>query len=71
VAQNLAKKQTSGEVSWSPAFRELEAFRDLSKVFGTKWAVANLIATAPEIDRAVVVDVATRIFGEECRPAKI
>jgi hypothetical protein len=71
VAQNLAKKQVSGEVSWSPAFRELEAFRDLSKIFGTKWAVANLIATAPEMDRAVVVDVATRIFGEECRPAKI
>jgi hypothetical protein len=71
VAQNLAKKQISGEVSWSPAFRELEAFRDLSKIFGTKWAVANLIATAPEMDRAVVVDVATRIFGEECRPAKI
>jgi hypothetical protein len=71
VAQNLAKKQRSGEVSWSPAFRELEAFRDLSKVFGTKWAVANLIATAPEIDRSVVMEVATRIFGEECQPAKI
>ena len=71
LAQNLNKKQLAGEVSWSPQFRELEAFRDLSKTFGTKWAVANLIATAPEIDRPVVIDVATRVFGEECRPAKI
>ena len=71
LAQNLSKKQISGEVSWSPQFRELEAFRDLAKTFGTKWAVANLIATAPEIDRPVVIDVATRVFGEECRPAKI
>jgi MoxR-like ATPase len=71
LAQNLSKKQVAGEVSWSPQFRELEAFRDLSKTFGTKWAVANLIATAPEIDRPVVIDVATRVFGEECRPAKI
>jgi MoxR-like ATPase len=71
LAQNLSKKQLAGEVSWSPQFRELEAFRDLSKTFGTKWAVANLIATAPEMDRPVVIDVATRVFGEDCRPAKI
>lgn len=71
LAQNLSKKQVAGEVSWSPQFRELEAFRDLSKIFGTKWAVANLIATAPEMDRPVVIDVATRVFGEDCRPAKI
>jgi hypothetical protein len=71
LAQNLSKKQLAGEVSWSPQFRELEAFRDLSKTFGTKWAVANLIAIAPEMDRPVVIDVATRVFGEDCRPAKI
>ena len=71
LAQNLSKKQLAGEVSWSPQFRELEAFRDLSKSFGTKWAVSNLIATAPEMDRPVVIDVATRVFGEDCRPAKI
>lgn len=71
LAQNLSKKQVAGEVSWSPQFRELEAFRDLSKTFGTKWAVSNLIATAPEMDRPVVIDVATRVFGEDCRPAKI
>lgn len=71
AAQNLAKKQASGEVMWSPQFRELEAFRDLEKSFGTKWAIANLLAAAPEMDRPTVADVFTRVYGEDCRPAKI
>jgi len=71
AAQNLSKKQASSEVSWSPQMRELLAFRDLAKAFGTKFAIANLLAASPEIDRPVVADVFTRVFGEECRPAKI
>lgn len=71
AAQNLSKKQQSNEVSWAPQMRELLAFRDLSKNFGTKFAIANLLAAAPEMDRPVVADVFTRVFGEECRPAKI
>ena len=71
AAQNLAKKQQASEVSWSPQMRELLAFRDLAAAFGTKFAIANLLAAAPEIDRPVVADVFTRVFGEECRPAKI
>jgi hypothetical protein len=71
AAQNLAKKQQTGEVSWAPQMRELLAFRDLAKDFGTKFAIANLLAAAPELDRPVVADVFTRVFGEECRPAKI
>lgn len=71
AAQNLAKKQQTGEVSWAPQMRELLAFRDLSKDFGTKFAIANLLAASPELDRPVVADVFTRVFGEECRPAKI
>jgi nitric oxide reductase NorQ protein len=71
AAQNLAKKQQTGEVSWAPQMRELLAFRDLSKDFGAKFAIANLLAASPELDRPVVADVFTRVFGEECRPAKI
>jgi hypothetical protein len=71
ASQNLSKKQTSGEVSWSPQFRELLAFRDLEKVFGTKWAVANLLASSPEIDRPLVADVLSRTFGEAILPARI
>lgn len=71
VAQNLAKKQLSGETSWSPQFRELLAFRNLANLFGTKFAIENIIASSPENDRPVVVEVFTRVFGEECVPAKI
>jgi hypothetical protein len=71
ASQNLAKKMENGETSWSPQMRELLAFRDLSKAFGTKWAVANLLASAPEIDRPVATDVFTRVFGEAILPAKI
>ncbi len=71
ASQNLAKKQENGETSWSPQMRELLAFRDLAKMFGTKWAVQNLLASAPEIDRPVASDVFTRVFGEAILPAKI
>ena len=72
VAMNLAKKQVSGEVSWSPQMRELLAFRDVSEIFGMKWAVSNLLASAPELDRVVVADVFRRVFADDdCRPAKI
>ena len=70
-AQNLSRKQESGEVSWSPQFRELLAFRDISTSYGTKFAISNLIATAPEMDRPIVADVFTRVFGEEYKPARI
>ena len=71
ASQNLSKKMENGETSWSPQMRELLAFRDLSKLFGSKWAVQNLLAGAPEIDRPVASDVFTRVFGETIMPAKI
>jgi hypothetical protein len=71
ASQNLAKKRASGEVSWSPQMRELLAFQKANDIFGTKFAIENLIACSPENDRPVVVEVLTRVFGEECRPAKI
>ena len=71
ASQNLSKKQASGESSWAPQMRELIAFRDIAEVFGTEFAVSNLLASAPEIDRPVVQDVLTRAFGEEYKPAKI
>lgn len=71
ASQNLAKKMENGETSWSPQMRELLAFRDLAKAFGTKWAIQNLLAGAPEIDRAVASDVFSRVFGESVMPAKI
>jgi len=71
AARNLAKKQSTNEISWSPQMRELLAFRDIATTFGTSFAISNLLAAAPEIDRPVVADVLTRAYGEECRPARI
>lgn len=71
AAQNLAKKQASLEVSWAPQMRELLAFRDIGETFGTDFAISNLLAAAPEMDRPVVADVLTRAFGSEYKPAKI
>jgi len=71
ASQNLAKKRISGEISWSPQMREVLAFRDLEIAFGTKWAVSNLIAIAPELDRPIVAEVLSRVYGEEVKTAKI
>lgn len=71
VAQNLSKKRQANEVSWAPQMRELLAYRDIETLFGTKFAVANLLAAAPELDRPVVADVFSRVTGEPCLPAKI
>jgi hypothetical protein len=51
--------------------RELLAFRDITNEFGTDFAISNLLASAPEIDRPVVADVLSRVFGEEYKPARI
>lgn len=70
-AKNLAKKRESGESSWAPQMRELLAFRDVSATFGEAFAISNLIAAAPEIDRPLVVDVLSRAFGNGLKPARI
>lgn len=71
ASQNLSKKQESGETTWSPQMRELLAFRDIATTFGVSFAISNLLASAPEIDRPIVADVLSRVYGEECKPAKI
>jgi nitric oxide reductase NorQ protein len=71
ASQNLYKKQQEGQITWSPQMRELEAFRETANIFGTKFAVENLLASSPENDRAVVAETFARVFGEEFRPAKI
>jgi nitric oxide reductase NorQ protein len=70
-AQNLYRKQLDNQISWSPQMRELLAFRDIATTFGTAFALANLISSSPESDRATIADVLSRAFGEEVKPAKI
>lgn len=71
AAQNLSKKKDTGETSWAPQMRELLAFRDIESVFGKSFAIQNLLAAAPELDRPVVADVLSRVAGEDCKPARI
>jgi len=71
VAQNLAKRQSAGEVSWAPQMRELLAFRDIEKSFGTDFAIGNLIAAAPELDRPLIAEVVSRAYGKPYFPARI
>jgi hypothetical protein len=71
VATNLSKKQENNEVSWSPQMRELLAFRDIEATFGQQFAIQNLLASAPEIDRPIVSDIMSRTVGMEVKPARI
>src|SRR6056300_58418 len=71
ISQNLSRKLANGETSWSPQMRELLAFRENEKLFGSKWAFENLVACSPEMDRPVVANVVTQITGVTILPAKI
>lgn len=71
AAQNLSKKMENGETSWSPQMRELLAFKKNADLFGTRFAIENLLGCSPEIDRPVAQDVFTRVFGESVLPARI
>lgn len=70
-ASNLQAKVQSGEVSWAPQMRELLAFRDATAVFGQEWAISNMIALAPEMDRPVVAKILSQAFGKDFKPARI
>lgn len=71
VAENLARKESEGELSWSMGFRDLIQFRDVSAEFGEDFAVANLLSKVPESDRLAVTDIVSRGFGKSARPAKV
>lgn len=63
AASNLSKKMLEGEISWAPQLRELLAFVMAEKTFGTQFAIGNLLAAAPEMDRPIAADVIKRTYG--------
>lgn len=65
AAQNLARRKRDGAVTWAPQFRDLLAFRDLSKIYDDKFAYENMIASAPERDRQIVKEVLQLVSGEK------
>lgn len=71
VAKNLAGIVEKGEITWAPQMRELLGYRDTARNFGEPFAIANLLALAPESDRPVVADKFSRGIGAQVLPAKI
>lgn len=71
VAKNLANAVEKGEITWAPQMRELLGYRDNARTFGEAFAIANLLALAPESDRPVVADKFSRGIGSTVHPAKI
>lgn len=64
IAQNLEKKRVEGLISWSPQLRELLSFKRISDRLGDVVALRNLIQTAPDMDRAEVKSVVSRIMAK-------
>lgn len=70
IASNLNRKMKEEEISWAPQFRELLAFHELEKTFGTAFAVANLLTGVPEQDmdevqQAIVGGMGAKYEGAE------
>lgn len=57
VADQLNMQVNRGELSWSPQFRSLLAYKEDVEAFGEELAVQNFVAKAPEDDRPAVVSV--------------
>lgn len=70
IAMGMAK-EVGTAVDWSPNMRELLAYRDLRKVFGESFAIANLIAIAPEEDRLYIQERLSRLYGDKALAARI
>jgi nitric oxide reductase NorQ protein len=72
TAKSLDNRVRQGEVDWAPQFRELLAFRDISAIFGQRFAIENLIAAAPESARQDIVDTIKKgPLGSNFSPARI
>lgn len=63
IAKNLASKQEQGNIDWAPQFRELLAYREVNNVFGSDFALANMLASCPQDDRAEVEAAIVNIVG--------
>lgn len=71
TSKNLSQKVDKGELTWAPQMRELLGYRDNARAFGEEFAVNNLLALAPESDRAPVADAFSRGIGRPVFPARI
>jgi hypothetical protein len=68
VAENIAERRRSAEVSWSMEARHMLDFTDNLADHGLEVAAGSMINTVPEPDRAVVADVLSRAYGVRLGP---
>jgi nitric oxide reductase NorQ protein len=72
VAKSLDHMVLVGEAEWAPQMRELLAFRDVSKVYGKRFAIENLLASAPENSRQEIINIIKKgPMGSGFQAAKI
>lgn len=64
AAEHLAKQFEADEVGWAPQFRELLIAKAHEEQFGLIFALRNLIASAPEMEREVVEMQLKERFGD-------
>jgi nitric oxide reductase NorQ protein len=68
AAQDLAGRQASGEIGWSPQLRELIGYQRTAAALGENAAAANLAGVAPEEDQDVVAAALRKAFGRAITP---
>ena len=68
VAKNLQEKQAGNKVTFVHQMRELLIAKKNVERFGMEFAVRNFVGIAPEDDRPIVADVASRVFGFQVEP---
>jgi nitric oxide reductase NorQ protein len=71
AAQMLDKKRRIGEVMWAPQLRELFAVKANTDLFGERFALRSLIASAPDIDRDAVCNALSKAIGETIEPLRM
>lgn len=70
AALSLDREYRKGSMEWAPQLRELLAFRDVEEIFGQKFAIENLIASAPVLERDKVASALSKgPLGQKFKPA--
>lgn len=68
AAEDLSRRQASGEIGWSPQLRELIGYQRTAAALGQNAAAANLAGIAPEEDQDVVATALRKAFGRTITP---
>lgn len=62
------KRLSGGQVRWTPQIRECLAFQKLYNKYGERFALRNVVTTAPREDRDVVAATLSKTFGYKITP---